>query len=69
MAPYGWSEHPGADTMHGERYVKKVLDILQGNSDIWDHTLFILNYDENDGKFDHVLPPWPEAGTAREYAA
>ncbi|WP_327295671.1 MULTISPECIES: alkaline phosphatase family protein [unclassified Streptomyces] len=68
VAPYGWSEHPGADTMHGERYVKKVLDILQGNSDIWDHTLFILNYDENDGKFDHVLPPWPEAGTAREYA-
>ncbi|MEY9904987.1 phospholipase C [Catenulispora sp. MAP12-49] len=68
VAPYGWSEHPGADTMHGERYTKKVLDILQGNPDIWNHTLFILNYDENDGKFDHVLPPWPEAGTAREYA-
>ncbi|MEY9931694.1 phospholipase C [Catenulispora sp. GP43] len=68
VAPYGWSEHPGADTMHGERYVKKVLDILQGNPDIWNHTLFILNYDENDGKFDHVLPPWPEQGTAREYA-
>ncbi|MBS2534941.1 DUF756 domain-containing protein [Catenulispora sp. NF23] len=68
VAPYGWSEHPGADTMHGERYVKKVLDILQGNPDIWNHTLFILNYDENDGKFDHVLPPWPEPGTPREYA-
>ncbi|MEV6005993.1 alkaline phosphatase family protein [Streptomyces sp. NPDC051976] len=67
VAPYGWSEHPGADSLHGERYVKKVLDILQGNPDIWDHTLFILNYDENDGKFDHVLPPWPEPGTAREY--
>ncbi|WP_406348715.1 DUF756 domain-containing protein [Streptomyces sp. NBC_00144] len=68
VAPYNWCEHPGADTLHGERYVKKVLDILQGNPDIWDHTLFILNYDENDGKFDHVLPPWPEPGTAREYA-
>jgi phospholipase C len=68
VAPYGWSEHPSADTMHGERYVKKVLDILQSNPDIWNHTLFILNYDENDGKFDHVLPPWPEAGTAGEYA-
>ncbi|WP_194894393.1 alkaline phosphatase family protein [Catenulispora pinisilvae] len=68
VAPYGWSEHPGADTMHGERYVEKVLDILQGNPDIWNHTLFILNYDENDGKFDHVLPPWPEPGTPREYA-
>ncbi|MEZ0112092.1 phospholipase C [Catenulispora sp. EB89] len=68
VAPYGWSEHPGADTMHGERYTKKVLDILQSNPDIWNHTLFILNYDENDGKFDHVLPPWPELGTAHEYA-
>ncbi|WP_406113245.1 alkaline phosphatase family protein [Streptomyces sp. NBC_01014] len=68
VAPYGWSEHPGADTRHGERYVKKVLDSLQSNPDIWNHTLFILNYDENDGKFDHVLPPWPEPGTAREYA-
>ncbi|MGA6157253.1 alkaline phosphatase family protein [Stenotrophomonas sp. NPDC087984] len=68
VAPYGWSEHPDADTQHGERYTKKVLDILQSNPDIWNHTLFILNYDENDGKFDHVLPPWPEPGTAREYA-
>ncbi|HEY4459278.1 MAG TPA: alkaline phosphatase family protein [Pseudonocardiaceae bacterium] len=67
VAPYGWSEHPSADTMHGERYVQKVLEILQSNPDIWNHTLFILNYDENDGKFDHVLPPWPEAGTAGEY--
>lgn len=67
VAPYGWSEHPSADTLHGERYVKKVLDSLQSNPDIWNHTLFILNYDENDGKFDHVLPPWPEPGTAGEY--
>ncbi|WP_406102439.1 DUF756 domain-containing protein [Streptomyces sp. NBC_01003] len=67
VAPYGWSEHPGADTLHGERYVKKTLAILQSNPDIWNHTLFILNYDENDGKFDHVLPPWPEPGTSREY--
>ncbi|MBO0834521.1 MAG: DUF756 domain-containing protein, partial [Actinobacteria bacterium] len=68
VAPYRYSEHPSSDTPHGERYVKKVLDILQGNPDIWNHTLFILNYDENDGLFDHVLPPWPETGTADEYA-
>jgi phospholipase C len=67
VAPYGWSEHPSADTLHGERYAAKILDILQGNPEIWNHTLFIVNYDENDGKFDHVLPPWPEAGTANEY--
>lgn len=67
VAPYGWSEHPDADAEHGERYTAKVLEILQSNPDIWNHTLFILTYDENDGKFDHVLPPWPETGTAGEW--
>jgi phospholipase C len=68
VAPYGWTEHPSADTLHGERYTKRVLDILQSNPEIWNHTLFILDFDENDGKFDHVLPPWPEAGTEGEYS-
>ncbi|WP_345630147.1 alkaline phosphatase family protein [Rugosimonospora acidiphila] len=68
VAPYAWSEHPSADTEHGERYVQKVIDTLQGNPDIWNHTLFIITYDENDGKFDHVLPPRPEPGTANEFS-
>jgi phospholipase C len=63
VAPYQWSEHPSADSVHGERYVAKVLATLQSNPDIWNHTLFILNYDENDGKFDHVLPPNPAPRT------
>jgi phospholipase C len=67
VAPYGWTEHPSSDTLHGERYTARVLEILQSNQEIWDHTLFILNFDENDGKFDHVLPPWPEKGTQGEY--
>jgi phospholipase C len=29
--------------------------------------VFILNYDENDGLFDHVVPPTPPAGTPGEY--
>ena len=28
---------------------------------------FILNYDENDGIFDHVAPPVPPAGTPHEF--
>ena len=28
--------------------------------------MFILNYDENDGLFDHVPPPVPPAGTPHE---
>jgi phospholipase C len=29
--------------------------------------VFILNYDENDGLFDHVPPPTPPAGTPGEF--
>jgi phospholipase C len=29
--------------------------------------VFILNYDENDGFFDHVLPPTPPPGTPDEF--
>ncbi len=29
--------------------------------------MFILNYDENDGLFDHVVPPTPQPGTADEF--
>ncbi|WLQ43266.1 alkaline phosphatase family protein [Streptomyces laculatispora] len=68
VMPAAWSEHPGFDTVHGERYMNKVLRTLQSNEDIWNHTLVIITYDENDGKFDHVLPPRPEPGTAGEFS-
>ncbi len=68
VMPAAWSEHPVFDTVHGERYMNKVLQTLQSNPDIWNHTLLIVTYDENDGIFDHVLPPRPEAGTAGEFS-
>jgi phospholipase C len=34
---------------------------------VWAKTVFILNYDENDGLFDHVVPPTAPAGTAGEF--
>src|SRR3546814_19299426 len=40
---------------------------LAANPDVWAKTVFILNYDENDGLFDHVAPPVPPAGTSREF--
>jgi phospholipase C len=40
---------------------------IAANRDVWEKTLFILNYDENDGIFDHVAPPVPPAGTAHEF--
>jgi phospholipase C len=35
--------------------------------DVWSKTVFIINYDENDGLFDHVVPPLPPAGTTDEF--
>ncbi|MEV5986909.1 alkaline phosphatase family protein [Streptomyces sp. NPDC052051] len=69
VMPAAWSEHPNFDTVHGERYMNKVLRTLQSNPRIWNHTLVIITYDENDGKFDHVLPPRPEPGTAGEFSS
>src|SRR5262249_62164497 len=30
------------------------------NEELWNSTVFVLNYDENDGFFDHVPPPVPD---------
>ena len=43
------------------------INAIAANPDVWAKTVFILIYDENDGFFDHVLPPMAPAGTAGEY--
>jgi phospholipase C len=65
--PVTQCEHPAAAPQWGENLVQTVLDTLTSNPEVWAHTLFILNYDENGGFFDHVPPPTPSAGTAGEY--
>jgi phospholipase C len=60
-------EHPATAPPWGENLVKTVLDILTSNPEVWASTLFILNYDENGGFFDHVPPPVAPAGTPGEY--
>ena len=60
-------EHPATAPQWGENLVQTVLDILLSNPDVWAKTLFILNYDENGGFFDHVAPPTPPASTPGEF--
>jgi phospholipase C len=36
---------------------------------VWAKTVFLLVYDENDGLFDHVVPPTPPAGTPGEFVS
>ena len=40
-------------------------DSLTSNPEVWSKTVLLINYDENDGFFDHIAPPF-RAGTARK---
>jgi phospholipase C len=54
------SEHPSPSSpAQGAAYTAEVLDALTANPEVWSKTVLILNFDENDGFFDHVPPPAP----------
>ena len=61
------SEHPAFTPAAGAAFIASKLDAIAANPDVWAKTAFILNYDENDGFFDHVPPPVPPGGTALEF--
>jgi phospholipase C len=61
------SEHPDYMPAAGAAFVASKLNAIAANPKVWAKTAFILNYDENDGLFDHVAPPTPPAGTAGEF--
>jgi phospholipase C len=61
------SEHPDYMPADGAAFVASKIDAIAANPEVWAKTVFILNYDENDGLFDHVAPPTPPAGTAGEF--
>jgi phospholipase C len=53
------SEHPPAIPAAGAQFLATKLEALAANEDLWNTTVFVINYDENDGFFDHVVPPTP----------
>lgn len=55
-APQAFSDHTSSP-LYGTWYVSEALNILTKNPEVWKKTIFILNYDENDGYYDH-LPPF-----------
>ncbi|MEJ5104806.1 phosphocholine-specific phospholipase C [Chryseobacterium sp. MYb328] len=55
IAPEHFSDHPGSP-WYGAWYISEVLNILTKDPEMWKKTIFIINYDENDGYFDHVIP-------------
>ena len=61
------SEHPDAPVPFGEVMIGRLVAALAANPKVWAKTAFILNYDENDGFFDHVPAPMP--GISPQYGA
>jgi phospholipase C len=61
------SEHPAFLPAAGANFVASKLNAIAGNPELWASTVFILNYDENDGLFDHVPPPVAPPGTPGEF--
>jgi len=62
-----FSEHPDGAPNDGAYYVNQVLQALNADPDVFNSTLVIIDYDENDGQFDHVPPPAPASGTTDEF--
>ncbi|QNP65457.1 phosphocholine-specific phospholipase C [Streptomyces genisteinicus] len=61
------SEHPGSSSpIASASLVYRILDALASHPEVWRHTVLLINYDENDGFFDHVPPPVPPAGDTEE---
>jgi phospholipase C len=58
--PYASDEHPPNTPAAGAYFLASKLEALASNEELWNSTVFIINYDENDGFFDHVPPPVPD---------
>jgi phospholipase C len=65
VAPTALCEHPQGSPSYGEQLTARLIAALTANPAVWAKTVFILNYDENDGFFDHMPIPIPAAGTAQ----
>ncbi|WP_035059381.1 phosphocholine-specific phospholipase C [Andreprevotia chitinilytica] len=57
LPPAAYSEHPKFTPLYGAEYIAGILDALTANPDVWSKTVLFIMYDENDGFFDHVVPP------------
>jgi phospholipase C len=68
IAPEAYSEHPNWPPNYGAWYVAQILDALTANPDVWSKTALFLTFDENDGFFDHMPPPFAPATSAQGHS-
>ncbi|MFP5471998.1 MAG: phosphocholine-specific phospholipase C [Gammaproteobacteria bacterium] len=57
-APSIYCEHPGPSSpVQGAWFIQEILDALTAVPEVWSKTVLLVNFDENDGYFDHVPSP------------
>ncbi|WP_026421693.1 phosphocholine-specific phospholipase C [Actinokineospora inagensis] len=61
VAPEAFCEHPNWPVNYGAWYIAQVLNALTANPEVWSKTALFITYDENDGFFDHIVPPYATA--------
>ena len=64
VAPEAYTEHPNWAPNFGAWYISQFLDILVSNPNVFSKTVLFVNYDENGGFFDHLVPPTPPQSSA-----
>ncbi|MFE0511853.1 phosphocholine-specific phospholipase C [Streptomyces sp. NPDC058964] len=65
VAPEAFTEHPNWPANYGAWYIAQVLDALTSDPKVWAKTALFITYDENDGFFDHLVPPFPPTSAAQ----
>ena len=65
VAPEAFTEHPNWPANYGAWYISQMLDALTANPEVWSRTALFITFDENDGFFDHIVPPFPPASAAQ----
>lgn len=65
VAPEAYTEHPAWPANYGAWYINEALEALTSNAAVWSKTALFVTYDENDGFFDHVTPPFAPGARAQ----
>lgn len=61
-------EHPASSSpIQSSNIVYDILQVFGDNPELWQKSVFLINYDEFDGYFDHVPAPRPEPSMTDEF--
>ncbi|WP_338804251.1 phospholipase C, phosphocholine-specific [Xenorhabdus griffiniae] len=65
VAPAVYCEHPSPSCpVQGGWFIQEILNALTDDPQVWSKTVLLVNFDENDGFFDHM--PSPSAPSLRK---